>query len=415
MDAASNAADISVSSFAPRDLWRCRWMRHALVLWGILAIAAAVKCYVQPWEHSVYPNFYKATIRWWNNESIYVYTGYQYTPTFAVANTPFAWCGVSGGAALFNAFSIVLLVAALFRLARDVLPGRWMFSGVAVLSTLTLFGVLRGIWSSQSNALVIALVILAAAAILRQRWWTASFLLSAPVFIKIWPLALVMLLIACWPRPLWWRFPLACLVLAVLPFFTRWPETVLYQHQQYWIALTNLQQIRSGGYRDAWTILEQFSEPDHHAYLALQLGAALAALGFCLWRKRAAPSNRHAMTAIVSIWIAWQLLFGPGSERMTYGIIAPLAGWAVIVSFTEQRGRVLSLAAWLMTGLLGTGAVERMIDPYLWGAQAIQPVGVILFVAWLAAREGRSSRHVEQPHPEIPPEVAPTPATRIAA
>ncbi|MEQ8791122.1 MAG: glycosyltransferase family 87 protein [Pirellulaceae bacterium] len=415
MDAAPHPSNTPVASLALRDLWRYPWMRHALTLWVILAIASAVKCYVQPWEHSVYPNFYKATIRWWNDDSIYTLTGYQYTPTFAIANSPFAWCGISAGAALFNAASIAALVAAVFVLARDVLPGRWTLAGAALLLTLTFAGALRGVWASQSNALVIALVIFAASAILRQRWWTASFLLAAPVFVKLWPMALVMLVLACWPSKLWWRFPLACLALAAVPFLTRWPETVLFQHQQYWIALTHLQTIRSGGYRDAWTILEQFVEPSRRAYLLLQLGGALAVLGFCLWRRWRAPSPRHAMTAVLSAWIVWQLLLGPGSERMTYGIIAPLAGWAVVVSFQQGRGRLLSFTAWSFTSVLGTGAVERILAPYVGGVEAIQPIGVVLFAAWLLANELRGARQVEQPATETPPVEQPLPATRMAA
>jgi hypothetical protein len=414
MDAASPPSTIPVSSFALRDLWRYRWMRHALTLWVVLGIAAAVKCGVQPWEHSVYPNFYKATMRWWENESIYVYTGYQYTPTFAIANSPFAWCGISAGAALFNAVSICVLVAAVFVLARDVLPGRWTLAGVALLLTLSFAGALRGVWSSQSNALVIAMVIFAASAMLRRRWWTASFLLAAPVFIKLWPMALALLLLACWPRNLWWRFPLACLALAAVPFLTRWPETVLYQHEQYWIALTNLQQIRSGGYRDAWTILELFVEPNRRAYLVLQLGAALATLAFCLWRRRRAPSQRHAMTAILATWVAWQLLFGPGSERMTYGIVAPLAGWSVIVSFQQGRGRLLSLAACLFTSLLGSGTVERAIAPYVWGVEAIQPIGMVLFVVWLVGYALRDPRR-ELTEIETEDRTPRVPETRMAA
>jgi hypothetical protein len=108
---------------------------------------------------------------------------------------------------------------------------------------------------------------------------------------------------------------------------------------------------------------------------------------------------------ILSMWVAWQLLFGPGSERLTYGIIAPMAAWALLESLAERRHRILSAAAWAMTAILGTGAVERALLPYFSAAPAIQPAGVVVFAAWLLARgpgqaeergEGIQERPLEQ-------------------
>jgi hypothetical protein len=77
------------------------------------------------------------------------------------------------------------------------------------------------------------------------------------------------------------------------------------------------------------------------------------------------------------------LLLGPGSERLTYIIVAPVVSWVVLVSFAEKRGRLASSIAWLMCGLLGTGGVERALLPYFAAAPAILPLGVVLLVAWL--------------------------------
>jgi hypothetical protein len=384
-------------------------MYLAVALWAVLAAAAGVKSFVQPWEHTVYPCFYHASLRWWAGESMYVGTGYQYTPAFAIANTPFALCGVSLGAALFNAFSIALLVAAIVVLARDVLPGQRRAAGVSLLLVLTLAGALRGVWATQSNALVIALVLLAAAAILRERWWPAAWLLAAAVFIKLWPIAVVMLLVCCWPRRLWWRFGLACLALAAAPLLMQLPQTAAWQYAEYAAMLGRLTHIRPGGYRDAWTIVEQFVEPNRRAYLAAQLLSALAVLAFCLWRRRRAPAPRHAMTALLCAWAGWQLLFGPGSERLTYGIIVPLSSWAVIECFSARRLRALALSAWLLIVVLGSGVAERVLASVVWGAPAMQPLGVMVFLVWLIAHEividaaaRRAAPQLEQDEPSSP-------------
>ncbi|MEE9603839.1 MAG: hypothetical protein V3V75_11070, partial [Thermoguttaceae bacterium] len=141
---------------------------------------------------------------------------------------------------------------------------------------------------------------------------------------------------------------------------------------------------RWGGYRDAWTIWENLFPPANaDVYLALQLATPLAVLGWCLWQKRRTSSDGELLMLILSMWVCWQLLLGPGSERLTYIIVAPAVSWAVLVSYAEKRGRLASSIAWLMCGLLGTGGVERALLPYYSAAPVILPLGVVLLVAWL--------------------------------
>ena len=77
------------------------------------------------------------------------------------------------------------------------------------------------------------------------------------------------------------------------------------------------------------------------------------------------------LTLIFSIWASWQLFLGPGTEQLTYGIIAPSASWAVLVSFAEKRARWLMVTAWAMLALLPSGDVEKALLPLF-------PAGVIL-------------------------------------
>jgi hypothetical protein len=80
-------------------------------------------------------------------------------------------------------------------------------------------------------------------------------------------------------------------------------------------------------------------------------------------------------------------LFGPGSERLTYGIIVPLSSWAVIECFSARRLRALALSAWLLIVVLGSGVAERVLASVVWGAPAMQPLGVMVFLVWLIAHE----------------------------
>jgi alpha-1,2-mannosyltransferase len=286
---------------------------------------------------------------------------------------------------------------------------------------------------------LIALVIFALLAIMHDRWWTASWLLAIPVFIKLWPLAVVLLLAACWPKRLLWRFAIVAIALALLPFLSRPPSVVIGQYQEWYVSLTGPQQHRWPGFRDAWTIWETMSKAFHwppvseNRYRVLQLVSALAVLGWCLWQKRrlgamptlavgmsqTAERSPHAhdkrghgtvnpetspgelLTAILSIWVSWQLLFGPGTEQITYGIIAPSAAWAVMVGF-EQREigprttgawlrlifhRGWTILAWLLLGLFGMGDIENPVAKICSTATMLLPLGVLMFSAWLVVYE----------------------------
>jgi len=117
------------------------------------------------------------------------------------------------------------------------------------------------------------------------------------VFIKIWPLAIVLLLVVCWPRQIDGAIDRGCLVLALLPFLTRPPGMVLEQYRGWCVALSGPLQARNDGYRDAWTFWEQlcplfhcranWADPmSHRVYVAIGLAAALGVLGWCLWQVR---------------------------------------------------------------------------------------------------------------------------------
>jgi alpha-1,2-mannosyltransferase len=302
------------------------------------------------------------------------------------------------GGAVWVIASVAVLVGSLRSLVRHVLPGAWSPGREALFLGLTLVGSIGGIWSAQSNAFILAMVIFGLVAIAEQRWWRASWWLAAPVYIKIWPLAAFLLVVVRWPRQLLARFIVAFLALATVPFLTRpWP-LVCQQYHNWYLTLVGPLQGRWGGYRDAWTIWEQFHPPvDRHVYLMLQLTTAIMVFGWCYWQSRRPWTDQSWLTAVLAIWSAWQLLFGPGTERLTYGLAAPVQAWAVLVSFRERRWRALSLVAWGLTALLSMGDLESALGRLVPHAPAYLPFGLIAFFGWLVAYHWTSPR---QPTPQ---------------
>ncbi|HAH44321.1 MAG TPA: hypothetical protein DCM07_05585, partial [Planctomycetaceae bacterium] len=330
------------------------WLKRALILWAVLWIAVSVKFVVQPENKSVYPCFADSSINWWADRNLYdneVYkTGFRYSPTFALAFSPFAILPATLGGILWTALNISLLVLALRLLVKEIFPGNWSRFQEACFLILSLAGCTRAIWSAQSNSLVFALAVFAVVSLKKERWWIAAFLLAAAVHIKLWPAALALLLMARFPWQLSTRFAAACALLILPPFLTRPLPVVLEQYQNWYGLLTGpYRTLRQGGLRDAYTIAEQFGTyVDDRIYTLLQLGMAGLALLWCLRLAKISGSMQTYFTGVLTTWVCWQLLVGPGTERLTFLLAAPLASWALIVSFREQCHRILAVIAWLM-------------------------------------------------------------------
>jgi hypothetical protein len=366
------------------------WLRIALYAWLALAVAASVKTIIEPRQHTVYTAFSQGGRDWWDGHSLYAERSYYYSPTFAISMAPFAiWPDWFGGV-LWNFVSVGLLVWSLRTFFRDLLASADKSALPAategVFHLLVLFGTVRSIWSGQSNAILVALVLFAAAAIVRGRWWKGAVLLAAPVYIKIWPIIAAGLFSVQWPKRLAARVTICIAALGLAPLLTKPAATVINSYIEWHDCLVNRQAtlLRYPGYRDAWTIWEQFHSPvDQRAYAILQAVGGLAVLAWCIWQRCRGCSTRQLAIYTIAAWSVWQLLLGPGTERLTYNIIAPALAWAVLEAFRSGRGRAWIMATFATTFILGVGGVERLLIRFVPAATALEPVGVLMFAGWL--------------------------------
>ena len=230
--------------------------------------------------------------------------------------------------------------------------------------------------------LAFSLVALATLAIQDRRWWWAACLLAIPVHIKVWPLAAALLLIAYWPRKLALRFPVAMLAVAAAPLLTKPWGWVWRQYVGWYDLLVGPAQIRHT-YRDLWTLWEVIHEPvNAKAYMLLQLLSGAAVLGLCLWQVHRGLSIQRRLLFVLVSWAAWQMTFGPATERTTFGLIAPLSAWGLVTAFQQRRGRLLMSAAFALMTCGNFGVIERALMDYAPVILAVHPVGAMLFYAW---------------------------------
>jgi hypothetical protein len=396
------------------------WMRIAIGLWVAFTIAAEVKAWKHPDQHAVYPVFAEGARHWLNDEPLYGQF-FFYSPAFATAICPLAALPDRVGGVIWGTFNLAIVFAALAVFCREVVQKVRPEIRTGPFLALCLASTAHGCWSGQANALVLALVLFATVAGLRGKWWTAALLLAGGTHIKIWVAAVPALLALRWFRPLIPRFAAAFVLVGLLPLLMKSPVHVLATYQQWFACLSERMATgqRWPGYRDAWTIWENLAPPvSRQVFSALSLVAGLLTAVWCygqLHAKNEREKGRggeretydislslplpfspacapHFVLSVVSAWACWQLLFGPGAERLTYGIIAPAVSWAVCESHLTKRHRALAIAAWLLTGILGTGEIESRIQSVVPIAQIMTPLGAVLMVVWLLYRPSQTAQ-----------------------
>ena len=273
---------------------------------------------------------------------------------------------------------------------RRILPGCWTPQRQGVYHALVLLGAARSLWSGQSNLLIFAMIAMAAAAIVENRWWKAAWLLAIPVHIKAWPLAAGLLLSACRPRALAARLGACLLGVAALPFLTKPFALVCQRYYGWFVVLTGRAAEDRHTYCDAWTIWEQFEKHvPYRLYVALQLATAAIVLGLCLWQVRRRMPVQRLLLFVLVAWACWQLVFGPATERNTFGLLAPLTSWALITAFEERRGRMLMSVAFVLTFSATFGVTERWLQTFFPWAVLAHPIGTLLLAGWFLAWNAR--------------------------
>ena len=106
---------------------------------------------------------------------------FKYSPAFALLFTPFAWLPWPLALFLWSSLGVLALFAAVER----VLPRRQ----AALVMSLLVLELLRGMQNAQSNALVAALIVLAFGMMERRRVWRAAVAVAVGACVKIFPLA----------------------------------------------------------------------------------------------------------------------------------------------------------------------------------------------------------------------------------
>lgn len=341
---------------------------------------------------NVYPVFAHSGRAWLEGQSPYNDPQFlfRYTPLSAAVMSPMAMLPEPLGSVLWRWINYAALLAATVFFHRRVIQPWCPHLNLAWLGLCLLPLAVSNLNNGQSNPLLLAMILTALAAVHVQRWNLAALCLAGAAFLKIYPIALALLLILLFPRALLGRWLLAMAAGVLLPFLMQHPSYVVEQYQtflHYSFQDTRMTHSLLEGNRDVWLLIRRFELPlSLTAYRVVQMGTALllAGLTLALRRHRAEP---RAIMLVGSLAIGWMLLFGPATESATYHLVCVALAADLLASTLSRRtswsGLVMaSYGLHLLSGMAGWFPIAHVV--HSWG---ILPLATLL---WMTALLGEA-------------------------
>lgn len=332
------------------------WLRFAVGVWFAVLLVISVRVLLQPNRQTVYPIFVQAGRDWLAGDGLYgkVNAGvdqFRYSPLVAATFAPMSVLSDRIGNLVWRWLNAFALLAALAWWARVAwAPRDFKRASLALgwLLVLVLPLALGSLNNGQSNGLVLALILASLAGSLERRWGLVSVCLAVACLFKVYPIAVGLLLVVVYPRPLGTRLAVALVLGMALPFALQRPEYVCEQYlawfrhiggddRQTWpVELT---------YRDLRLLCRVWWTPlGARTYQLIQCAIAAAIAALCFLQRKAlrqspaiAPDEKELLLTLFALASCWMTAFGAATESSTYILLAPALA-AVLVQ-TRQEGR----------------------------------------------------------------------------
>jgi hypothetical protein len=328
------------------------WVRAAILVWAIVLGALCFRAAVQPHKRTLYTTWEQAGADWQIGRDLYRDTWnadqdqFRYSPLVAALLVPFhhlpirlggvVWRLLNAGV-LLGGFAWWLRTAPIARTPRQ--------QGILFLLIMPLS--LSSLNNGQPNPLLIGLLLAAVAAVERDRWTLAATLVALATALKIYPLAIGLLLAAVYPRRFTPRLLLALALALALPFVFQHGDYVRSQYALWFHRLGKDQRWDwplHMAYRDLWLLIRLAHVPlTPRGYMGIQLVSAAGCAVLCVAMRLRGWPRREVLGAIWMLGTCWMTLCGPATESCTYVLLAPALAWAVFSATNDRWPRLIEM------------------------------------------------------------------------
>jgi len=181
------------------------WNFTACIGWSAALVVLLIRS-AGGYHHTIaFVHFRLAGLQWTRGEDLYAnWRGFVYSPMVAAFFAPFAYLPASVGIALWQLLNVAAALGGLAALLQTISPGD-VRKHVGIVCLLLLPSALGNLDIGHSNPLTIGLLMLAVAAVGVQRWNCAALCVAMAASLKIYPLAIGLLICVIAPRPFGWR------------------------------------------------------------------------------------------------------------------------------------------------------------------------------------------------------------------
>ncbi|MBM4071812.1 MAG: DUF2029 domain-containing protein [Planctomycetes bacterium] len=332
----------------------------ALWLAALTIICARVPC---GWhDDGVYGIYVGAAERWLAVEDPYQVPGatdlYRYPPPATMLLSAFAVWPRPIGLLLWQVVNFASFMGGFTWFARRIVVSRALSRHQhAALWLLLLPLALPSLANGQANPLMVGLLLAGLAGAAAERWRIAASCIALACAIKVYPLAVALLLIVAYSKEFARPFAAALAVCLLAPFLVQ-PFDFVAEQWRRWLEVIALDTRwllpPERSYRDLWLLLRLSDAPvSLLAYRVMQLTLAGLVAILCWCARRSGMSRRQVLGTIAAQANCWLILCGPSSEWATYILLAPVLSWMAVAAWRVNRAAPrVAVVAVLSTFLL---------------------------------------------------------------
>jgi glycosyl transferase family 87 len=324
-----------------------RWQRLAIFLWIAVLAGSCGRCLVGRAHRDVgiFSVYAEAGRHWFAGTDLYppkdAWDSFLYSPLVAALLVPYSVLPPLLGNVLWRLTLGGVYLLALRWWSRAVLPPSLTRMQEALIYLLVLPVTVMTLLDGQAGGLVAAALLLTIAAAADERWGYAAAFATLGCLLKVYPIALVLLLAVAYPRRAVLPALAALLAGLALPFLFQRPGYVADQYAKWFTMMAASD--RQGwnldiANRDVAILFRAWIAPlDRHVWLAIQLGSAAGAAALCAAARRAGWSRPTLLLMLQGLAACWMTLFGPVVESFTYILVGPTLAWLLVEAWQLRR------------------------------------------------------------------------------
>lgn len=375
--------------------WRSGLEGRAWVVWACFALFVVIaQLDSVPSLENVVTVYSEAGLRWLDGRDLYpAQFRFNYLPPSAVLFAAWSQLPFEPGAALWRVLNIAVFAWGLWRLSScSERPPSSLRFFIATVVTVLLSGS-----AARYGQMTLAMAGFMMAAVAYGEdgaFWRAAVCAALAVALKPLAIVLVLLLAAIYPRQ-YWRTAMALAGFFLLPFLFQQTDYVWRQYAAV-PAMLATRAHQQYEWQHVFGLLDTLGWTATDTQETIVRGAGAAFVLFLCWRvRRCAPAAGVALS-IYALATCYILLFGSGTERNTYAMMAPVVGLAAATAWDARDRRLLGLMSAVTCILLLSHTLQRAY-PHTVLAMA-KPVGCLILTGWLVWMALRAPRSSQSDH-----------------